>query len=103
MKLIVLTAVSAYHKDIKRLLQENKIPQFSYQKVTGFRDSTLEGVSSNWFASEMNESDSMLYFAFVPDQCVDPLLAAVDAFNSELKAQSKVHLFISPIEKHSQL
>jgi hypothetical protein len=51
----------------------------------------------------MNESDSMLYFAFVPEQFVDPLLAAVDNFNSELKAQSKVHLFITPIEKHSQL
>jgi hypothetical protein len=103
MKLIVLTAVASYDKDIMQLLKSNKIPQFSYQKVVGYRDSTLEGVSSNWFASEMNESESTLFFAFVPESSVDPLLQAVDQFNDELKAESKVHLFVSPIEKHSKL
>jgi hypothetical protein len=101
MKLIVLTAVSSYEKEIKRLLQESKIPQFSYQKLIGYRDSTLEGVSSNWFASEMNESESILFFAFVPESSVDGLLEAVNGFNQALQAQSKIHLFVSPIEKYS--
>lgn len=101
MKLIVLTAVSAYETNIKELLQKSSIPQYSFHKVTGFRDSTLESVPNNWFASELNENESILFFAFVPESLVDPLFEQLNEFNASLEAKSKIHLFVSPIEKHS--
>ena len=60
MKLITLLAIESYKDDIKKLLQENGISVFSFTKIMGYRDNTLEAINSNWFGMEMNESESVL-------------------------------------------
>ena len=51
MKLVIITAIKEFEKDIKLQLKQAKVGTFSYREVTGFRDSTEDALESNWFSS----------------------------------------------------
>ncbi|NCP91259.1 MAG: hypothetical protein GW827_13725, partial [Flavobacteriales bacterium] len=60
MKLVIITAIKEFEKVIKLQLKEANVKTFSYRDVTGFRDSTEDAVESNWFSSEMNQTESIV-------------------------------------------
>ena len=99
MKLLVITAIREFEIDIKRQLKKAEVNTFSLQYVTGYRDSTEDAVESNWFSSEMNQTQSILFYAFVKKENVDKLFNLVQEFNSKQKTMSKIHLAIINIEK----
>ena len=76
MKLLIITAVAAFEKDIKKMLQQAEVTTFSYQEVKGFQDTSKVESETNWFGSEMNETDSFLFYAFVKNRlnCYETLL-----------------------------
>jgi len=95
----MITAIEAFEKDIKFLLKKSSITHFSYTNIKGFCDRTEESVSENWFASEMNESQSMLFYAFVPKEKSELLFESVAVFNEKQRTSSKVHVVVLNIEK----
>jgi nitrogen regulatory protein PII len=99
MKLITLLAIESYKDDIKKLLQENGISVFSFTKIMGYRDNTLEAINSNWFGTEMNESESVLFIAFVDNSLVDKLFEKVDHFNDIESLKTKLHIASISIDK----
>ncbi|PKP28583.1 MAG: hypothetical protein CVU01_03895 [Bacteroidetes bacterium HGW-Bacteroidetes-18] len=99
MKLLVITAIQEFSKDIKLLLKKSDIHIYSYKEVNGFRDSSEEFVESNWFAGEMNESQSIIFFAFVKKENVDAFFVKTDEFNANQKTLSKIHVVVLNIEK----
>ncbi|PKP12677.1 MAG: hypothetical protein CVU08_09345 [Bacteroidetes bacterium HGW-Bacteroidetes-3] len=99
MKLLVITAVQEYSKEIKSILKKSGIHIYSYKDVTGFRDLSEESFESNWFAGEMDESQSIIFFAFVKKENVDIFFAKADEFNAKQKTMSKVHVVVLNIEK----
>jgi hypothetical protein len=99
MKLLVITAIQEFSKDIKLMLKKSNINIYSYKDVRGFRDLSEESVESNWFAGEMDESQSIIFFAFVPKINVDAFFARADEFNAKQKTMSKVHVVVLNIEK----
>lgn len=99
MKLLIITAVSAFEKDVKIILKQAQILSFSYQKVVGFRDVTEEGVASNWFATEINENESVLFYAFADENAVAKVFEKTKSFNEKLETLSKIHLAVVPIEQ----
>ncbi|MEN9980883.1 MAG: hypothetical protein RL542_670 [Bacteroidota bacterium] len=99
MKLLIITAVSAFEKDIKKMLQQAEVKSFSYRDVKGFKDYSEEGVETNWFGTEMNETDSLLFYAFVKKNNVDMLFDLVSGFNEKQKTESNIHVAVVNIEK----
>lgn len=99
MKLIIITAAAEYEKEVKQLLKQAKVATYSYKHVTGYRDSTLDAVGTNWFGVEMNESDSILFFAFIEKNKVDTFFELIEHKNSEYKTKSRIHLVSINIEK----
>ncbi|WP_372769209.1 hypothetical protein [Lutibacter sp.] len=99
MKLLVITAIEEFSKEIKLMLKKSNINIYSYKNVNGFRDLSEESVESNWFASEMDESQSIIFFAFVKKTNVDDFFARADEFNAKQKTMSKVHVVVLDIEK----
>ena len=99
MKLLMITAIEAFEKDIKFLLKKSKITTFSYTDIKGYRDITEESVEDNWFASEMNESQSIIFYAFIPKESADELFNVVNEFNNQQRTKSKVHVVVLNIEK----
>lgn len=99
MKLLIITSVKTFEEKVKKLLTENNVITYSYSSVTGYRDSTQEGVSRNWFATEMNKTESFLFFAFVSDETSENVFKAIEELNTTCDIHSKVHIAVTPIEK----
>lgn len=99
MKLLIITSVIEFENDIKLMLINSEIKLFSYQPVTSYRSHTTESIEDNWFASQLNETDSIMFYAFVAKKNADTLLNNVTQFNEQQKTLSKVHVVILDIEK----
>ena len=99
MKLVIITAIKQFEKDIKLQLKKAEVKTFSFKEVKGYRDSTEEAVESNWFSSEMNQTESILFYAFVKKENVDMLFELIKDFNSTQKTMSHIHVAVLNIEK----
>jgi nitrogen regulatory protein PII len=101
MKLVVITAIAEFEKDVKKMLKEAKVKSYSYRDVKGFRDASEEKIESNWFGSEMNETDSVVFYAFILQQNLESLFDEVKAFNNNQDSVSHVHLAVLGVEKYN--
>jgi nitrogen regulatory protein PII len=99
MKLLIITAISAFDKDIKQMLKQADVKTFTYKEVKGYKDISEEAIESNWFASEVNETESILFYAFVKIGNVDRVFDLVSDFNEKQKTLSKIHVAVLNIER----
>lgn len=99
MKLLIITAISAFEKDIKKMLKHAEVKTFSYKEVKGYKDISEEAIESNWFAAEVNETESILFYAFIKKENVDPLFDLVASFNGKQETLSHIHIAVLNIEK----
>lgn len=99
MKLLIITAVIAFEKDIKQMLKQANVKTFTYKEVKGFNDISEEAIESNWFSAELNETESILFYAFVKKDNVDKLFDLVTEFNEKQGTLSKIHVAVLNIEK----
>lgn len=99
MKLLIITAIKEFENNVKLLLKKAEVKNFSYREVTGFRDSTEDAIESNWFSSEMNQTNSILFYAFVKKENVDVLFDLTNDFNTKQKSLSHIHVAVLNIEK----
>lgn len=99
MKLLVITAIKEFKKDILKMLKEAGVRNFSYREVTGFQDNSEDRVDLNWFASDMNENESILFYAFVSKENVESFFNLVQIYNSMEGNKSRVHVAVLNIEK----
>ncbi len=99
MKLLIITAIKEFEKEIKHQLKNAKVSTFSYRDVIGYRDSTQDAIESNWFSSEMNKSESILFYAFVQEENVETLFKSINEFNAKQETLSNIHVAVLAIEK----
>ena len=99
MKLVIITAIKEFEKEIKLQLKQAEVTTFSYRDVIGYRDNTEDAFESNWFSSEMNKSESLLFYAFVKKENVDILFESVNTFNAKQQTLSRIHIAVVNIEK----
>ena len=99
MKLLIITAITAFENDIKAMLQKANISTYTFSNVTGFSDISEEAISSNWFASEMNETESILFYAFVRKENAMLFFNLVDTFNAAQETHSHIHVAELNIEQ----
>ena len=71
----------------------------SYRNVMSYKDVSEEFLESNWFASEMNETESLLFYALVPKEKVDFFFQLVADFNAQQSTKAKVQVAVLNIEK----
>ena len=101
MKLVVITAIAEFEKDVKKMLKEAKVKSYSYRDVKGFRDASEERVEDNWFGSEMNETESIVFYAYVLKENVTILFDLVGKFNIHHESTSQVHLAVLAVEQYN--
>ena len=101
MKLLLITAVREFEKDIKQILKNSEVKSFSYKDVKGFKDNSEDDLETNWFATNMQETESVLFYAFVKKDKVDALFDRVAAFNTEQVSKSNIHVAVLNIERCS--
>lgn len=99
MKLLIITSIKAFEKDVKAILKKAEVKTYSYKDVTGFRDSSELSVQANWFANDMNEGEAVLFYAFVKKENVDQVFSRVTKFNEQQETLSSIHVAVLNIER----
>ena len=99
MKLLLITAIESFEKEIKTMLKKANVTTYSHKKVRGFKDISGDAIENNWFATELNETESILFYAFVPKENVDLCFDLVANFNAKQETLSHIHVAVLNIEK----
>ena len=103
MKLLLITAVAEFGNEVKQILKTSNVNTYSYKEVKGYRNTSEDALGSNWFGTEMNENESILFYAFVQKQNVDIVFDAVNEFNNKQETVSHIHVAVLNIEKSNEL
>lgn len=99
MKLLIITSIKAFEKEVKSILKKANVKTYSYKDVIGYRDASELAVQENWFANDMNEGEAILFYAFVKKENVDMVFDMVTAFNEKEASLSSIHVAVMNIEK----
>lgn len=98
MKLLLLTAIREFEADIKKMLKNAQVHSYSYKEVRGYKNNSEE-LETNWFGTEMHETDSILFYAFVPKSNCTTVIEEVANFNALQESLSHIHLAVINIEQ----
>lgn len=99
MKLLIVTVVEAFEKDLFRLFKEANIERFSGSDIDGYKNPTAVVRSSSWFPSQKSGVESNLFFSFTEDDNIDGLFKLIKEFNSNLETNNPIRAVAVPIEK----
>lgn len=98
MKLLLITAVKAFEKEVKNILKHSGVTSFSLQRVKGYKNNT-ENKSGNWFATNDIGVDSLLFTVFAECDCTDDIYNEINTFNAKQETLSQIHIAIVQLEK----
>ncbi len=99
MKLLLITAIKEFEKNVKELLIHSGVQAFSYAPVKGYKDMSGTEVRENWFASPSQESDSILFMVFCPSDRTEILFEKIKRFNDRQEFASKIHIASITLEE----
>ncbi|WP_312762932.1 hypothetical protein [Epilithonimonas sp.] len=90
MKLLLITAVEEFEKDVISILKNSGVKSFTYQSVKGFQNDKNE--MNNWFGKDDIAVDSLLFTVFSEYNCVDRIYKNINEFNSKQQTVSHIHI-----------
>ena len=99
MKLLIVTIVEEFEKDILRLFKEANIESFSSSDIDGYKNPTTMVRTSSWFPSEKSGVESSLFFSFTEDENITVLFELIKTFNTNMETNNPIKAVVVPIEK----
>ncbi len=101
MKLVVLTGTQYFDKDIAKLLKEAGVVAYSRSDISGYKEVDTSQSISNWFASSRDYVESVMFFAFTPEEQARQVMTMVNAFNKKIENDSPVRAFLLCVDSHN--
>lgn len=99
MKLLVVTAVKDFEKEVLRLFKAAKIHAFSSGDINGFKTEDHENLIDNWFSSSSDKVRSVLFFTFADESRIEILLSSLKKFNENIQSDNPMKAIVLPIER----
>ncbi|QRM90614.1 hypothetical protein FG167_15680 [Lacinutrix sp. WUR7] len=99
MKLVIVTAVEEFEKEVLKLFKKANIENFSSSDIEGYKNGSSLLMASNWFSAEKGGNESSLFFSFTEDENIDALFLLIKEFNSNLETKTPLKAVVVPIEK----
>lgn len=99
MKLVIVTAVEQFQKDVLKLFKKANIENFSSSDIDGYKNSSSVLMASSWFAGQKSGNESSLFFSFTDDEHIDALFQIIKEFNANLETNNPIKAIVVPIEK----
>jgi hypothetical protein len=99
MKLVIVTAVEAFHKEVIKLFKNAGIERFSESEIDGYQNGSTLLIASNWFGAENQKNESLMFFSFTDEMHIDSLFNLIKAFNSNLETDNPIKAVVVPVEK----
>ena len=99
MKLLIVTVVEEFEKEILRLFKKANIESFSGSDIDGYKNPASMVRTSSWFPSEKGGVESSLFFSFTDDEKIEILFRLIKEFNKNLETNNPIKAVVVPIEK----
>lgn len=99
MKLVIVTVVEEFQKDVLKLFNNANIENFSSSDIDGYKNGSSILMASNWFSGGKGGNESSLFFSFTEDEKIDVLFNLLKKFNSNLETNNPIKAVVVPIEK----
>lgn len=96
MKLLLITAIEEFEKDVINILKNSGVRLFTYQSVKGFKNDKNE--MKNWFGKDDIAVDSLLITVFLEYNCVDSIYKNINEFNSMQQTVPHIHIVTINLE-----
>jgi hypothetical protein len=97
--MLIITAVQSYQEEIVKMLKESNIHAFSSTNVLGHVNHNDPNLEDNWFGGDLQNYQSILYFALLPKEQVESVFEAVEQINAKAESQSRIHLSVLGVEQ----
>ncbi|WP_299124682.1 hypothetical protein [uncultured Winogradskyella sp.] len=99
MKLIIVTAVEEFQKEVLKLFKQANIENFSTSDIDGYKIGSSILSASSWFSGVKGGNESNLFFSFTDEKHIDDLFRLVKEFNANLETNNPLKAVVVPIEK----
>lgn len=99
MKLVIVTVVEAFHKEVVQLFKKADIENFSESDIDGHKNNASVLVASNWFSGAKSSNESTLFFSFTNEEKIETLFELIKEFNTHLETNNPIKAIVVPIEK----
>ncbi|QDO94044.1 hypothetical protein FNB79_08650 [Formosa sediminum] len=100
MKLVIVTAVGVFQKDILKLFKEANIENLSTSDIEGFKNKASVLMESQWFSREPLSNESLLFFSFTEEKNIDTLFNLIQAYNTTLETNNPIRAIVVPVERY---
>src|SRR5690606_35463839 len=100
MKLVIVTSVEAFQKDVLKLFKSADIQNFSSSDIDGYKNGSSLLMATSWFPSVKGGNESSLFFSFAEDDMIDKLLKLIKEFNSSVVTINSVREVVVSIGRH---
>ena len=99
MKLVLVTAVEEFQKDVLNIFQKANIENFSSSDIDGHKNTPSLLMASNWFSAEKNGNGSIMFFSFTNKEKIDDLFTLLEEFNNNLETNNPLKAIVVPVER----
>lgn len=100
MKLVIVTAVEEFRKDVLNLFKNANIHNFSSSDIDGYKNGSSILMTAGWFPGEKFSNESRMFFSFTEDDNIDELFKLIQKFNLTLETSNAVRAVVVPIERN---
>lgn len=100
MKLLLITSVKEFQKDICSLFKKCKIDVYSTSEISGHKLQKPTNIQDNWFSAHRDTYDSTMFFTFTSEELIDEMLKEVKAYNEDKGSNNPVKAIVMNIEKN---
>ena len=100
MKLLIVTVVDQFQKEVLQLFKKATIESYSGSDIEGFKNASSFMMNSSWFPSEKSGADSSMFFSFTEDEKIDLFFSLVTQFNENMETNNPIHAVVVPIERN---
>lgn len=99
MKLLIVTVVDQFEKEVLQLFKKSNIENFSGSDIEGYKNASAFMMNASWFPSQKSGADSSMFFSFTEDENIDLFFSLVTQFNETLETNNPIHAVVVPIER----
>lgn len=99
MKLVLVTAVEEFQKNVLNIFKKANIENFSSSDIDGYKNVPSLLMASSWFSGEKSGNKSILFFSFTEKEKIDGLFLLIEEFNKNLNTNNPLKAIVLPIER----
>ncbi|MGB7843014.1 MAG: hypothetical protein WBL21_09500 [Salinimicrobium sp.] len=100
MKLLLVTAVAEFQKEVLKLFKKAQIEAFSSSDIDGYKKKHSLLATQTWFPHIEGGNESVLFFSFTDESKIEDFCTLTKVFNKTMETNNPVRAVIINIEKY---